>query len=134
MEVKERQNGVKVLVVHLPARLRHNEEAADQAQADVLREYFRQEHIEQYIFWYYTPMALAKSRSFTPALTVYDCMDELAAFKFAPPALREREQELFRKAALVFTGGHTLYEAKSQQHNDAHPFPSASPRRFLWRS
>ncbi|TGD81326.1 glycosyltransferase family 1 protein [Hymenobacter wooponensis] len=125
MEVKERQNGVKVLVVHLPARLRGQDDAADQAQEEVLANYFREQHIEKYIFWYYTPMALGKSRSFQPVLTVYDCMDELAAFKFAPPALQEREQELFRKAALVFTGGHTLYEAKSQQHNDAHPFPSS---------
>ena len=125
MEVKERQNGVKVLVVHLPARLRGQDDAADQAQEEVLANYFRDQHIEKYIFWYYTHMALGKSRSFQPVLTVYDCMDELAAFKFAPPALREREQELFKKAALVFTGGHTLYEAKSQQHNDAHPFPSS---------
>ncbi|WP_152981689.1 glycosyltransferase family 1 protein [Hymenobacter sp. AT01-02] len=125
IEVKERQNGLKVVVVHLPARLRGNEDAADQAQNDVLRQFFAEQNIQQYIFWYYTPMAIAKSRGFTPALTIYDCMDELAAFKFAPPALREREQELFKKADYVFTGGHTLYEAKSQQHPDAHPFPSS---------
>lgn len=125
MEVKERHNGVKVLVVHLPARLHGQEAAAEQAQFEVLSRYFNEQRIEKYIFWYYTPMALGKSRFFKPLLTVYDCMDELAAFKFAPPALREREQELFGKADLVFTGGHTLYEAKSQQHPDAHPFPSS---------
>jgi glycosyltransferase involved in cell wall biosynthesis len=56
---------------------------------------------------------------------VYDCMDELAQFKFAPPELREREQELFQKADLVFTGGQRLYEAKREQHDDAHAFPSS---------
>ena len=70
-------------------------------------------------------MALGKSRQFHPALTVYDCMDELANFKFAHPELKSREQELFTKADLVFTGGHTLYEAKREQHPDAHPFPSS---------
>ncbi|WP_170172470.1 glycosyltransferase family 1 protein [Hymenobacter rigui] len=127
MEVKERQHGLKVLVVHLPNRLRgpEHEAAADQAQFEVLSHYFAEQGLTQYIFWYYTPMALGKSRFFKPALTVYDCMDELAAFKFAPPTLREREQELFEKADLVFTGGHTLYEAKRQQHPDAHPFPSS---------
>ncbi|SNC75522.1 Glycosyl transferases group 1 [Hymenobacter gelipurpurascens] len=125
MEVKERHNGVKVLVVHLPDRLRHQEKESEQIQEAVLSDFFQENNINQYIFWYYTPMALGKSRSFTPQLTVYDCMDELAAFKFAPPMLREREQELFGKADLVFTGGHTLYEAKSQQHADAHPFPSS---------
>lgn len=127
LEVKERQHGLKVLVVHLPNRLRgpEHEAAADQAQFEVLSHYFAEQGLTQYIFWYYTPMALGKSRFFKPALTVYDCMDELAAFKFAPPSLREREQELFEKADLVFTGGHTLYEAKRQQHPDAHPFPSS---------
>lgn len=123
-EVKERQNGqIKVLVAHLPQGL--TEEASDELQAKLLTKYFQEQKITNFIAWYYTPMALAKSRHLQPALTVYDCMDELAAFKFAPPALREREQELFRKADLVFTGGHTLYEAKRQQHADAHPFPSS---------
>ena len=125
VEIKNRDNGVKVVVVHLPQRLRHDENAADQAQFETLSHYFNEQGVTNYIFWYYTPMALGKSRQFTPKLTVYDCMDELAAFKFAPPALREREQELFRKADLVFTGGHTLYESKREQHPDAHPFPSS---------
>ena len=125
LEVKERQNGLKVLVVHLPQRLRANEAGAEQAQFEVLSSYFDANGIEKYIFWYYTPMALGKSRFFKPLLTVYDCMDELAAFKFAPPELKKREQDLFQLADLVFTGGHTLYEAKREQHPDAHPFPSS---------
>ncbi len=125
LEVKERQNGLKVLVVHLPQRLRGQEAAADQAQFEVLSAYFDQQKIKQFAAWYYTPMALGKSRLFKPALTIYDCMDELAAFKFAPSELREREQELFEKADLVFTGGQTLYEAKREQHADAHAFPSS---------
>lgn len=123
LEIKERQNGLRVLVAHLPNGL--DEAAADQAQFELLSQYFDEQGIEKYVFWYYTPMALDKSRHFHPQLTVYDCMDELAAFKFAPPALREREQELFERADLVFTGGMTLYEAKREQHRDAHAFPSS---------
>ncbi len=125
LEVKERQNGVKVLVVHLPQHLRHDEAASDQAQFGVLSKFFKASGVEQFVAWYYTPMALAKSRLFAPALTVYDCMDELAQFKGAPPELRPREQELFAKADLVFTGGQRLYEAKREQHSDAHSFPSS---------
>ncbi|MDQ2769584.1 MAG: glycosyltransferase family 1 protein [Bacteroidota bacterium] len=125
VEIKERPQGLKVVVVHLPQRLRADEAAADQAQFEVLSRYFSEQGLTDYLFWYYTPMALGKSRQFHPQLTVYDCMDELANFKFAPPALKELEQELFRQADLVFTGGHTLYEAKRQQHPDAHPFPSS---------
>ena len=114
MEVKERQNGVKVLVVHLPQRLRGDEAASDQAQFGVLSQFFAENSLTNYAFWYYTPMALGKSRLFKPVLTVYDCMDELAQFKFAPPELRQREQELFEKADLVFTGGQRLYESKRE--------------------
>ena len=125
LEVKERQNGVKVLVVHLPDYLRHDEVASDQAQFGVLSRFFTDGAVTQFVAWYYTPMALGKSRLFAPALTVYDCMDELTQFKFAPPELRQREQELFDRADLVFTGGQRLYEAKREQHADAHAFPSS---------
>jgi glycosyltransferase involved in cell wall biosynthesis len=125
IEVKERQNGVQVLVVHLPHSLQGQDAKADQTQYEVLQRFFTANGLTNYAFWYYTPMALNKSRQFRPVLTVYDCMDELAQFKFAPPELRQREQELFQKADLVFTGGQRIYEAKREQHNDAHAFPSS---------
>ena len=125
IEVKERQNGVKVVVAHLPNRLRADEAASDQTQFELLSHFFTEQSISKYAFWYYTPMALAKSRQFKPLFTVYDCMDELANFKFAPPEMKKLEQELFQKADLVFTGGQTLYEAKREQHADAHAFPSS---------
>ncbi|GAB3836651.1 glycosyltransferase family 1 protein [Hymenobacter jeollabukensis] len=124
LEIKDREEGkLKIVVVHLPEGLA--EEAADKVQADILGEYFKQEKIQDFVAWYYSPMFLAKSRQFKPALTIYDCMDELANFKGAHPELRSREQELFRKAQLVFTGGQTLYEAKTKQHHSAHAFPSS---------
>ena len=125
LEIKERDNGLKVVAAHLPNRLRADEAASDQAQFELLSQFFHEQSLTKYLFWYYTPMALGKSRQFQPLLTVYDCMDELANFKFAPPELKKREQELFQKADLVFTGGHTLYEAKREQHPDAHAFPSS---------
>ena len=125
MEVKERQNGVKVLVVHLPNRLRGNEQASDEAQVAVLKRFFADNGVDTYVFWVYTPMAMRRVQQFQPVLTVYDCMDELAQFKGAPPELRQREQELFKQADLVFTGGQRLYESKREQHADAHSFPSS---------
>lgn len=77
------------------------------------------------IAWYYTPMMLPFTRHLKPACTVYDCMDELANFRFAPPRLLELESELFERADLVFTGGYSLYEAKRSRHPSVHPFPSS---------
>jgi UDP-galactopyranose mutase len=77
------------------------------------------------IRWYYTPMMLAFSRHIDARAVVYDCMDELSAFKFADPALLEREKELFAAADIVFTGGRSLYEAKRERHRSVHCFPSS---------
>ena len=78
--------------------------------------------------WYYTPMMLPFSRHLQAAATVYDCMDELANFRFAPRQLLELERELFATADVVFTGGYSLYEAKKDRHPNVHPFPSSVDR------
>jgi glycosyltransferase involved in cell wall biosynthesis len=78
-----------------------------------------------YVTWYYTPMALKISDHLKPAMVVYDCMDELTAFKFAPQELRDLEKSLMRKADVVFTGGHSLFNAKKHQHQNIYPFPSS---------
>lgn len=83
------------------------------------------EQITNYISWYYTPMALKISSQLTPELIVYDCMDELSAFKFAPVELKLMEAELLKKADVVFTGGLSLYEAKKNSHGNIFPFPSS---------
>ena len=76
------------------------------------------------LLWYYTPHALAFSGHLRGFPVVYDCMDELSAFKDADPALPELERRLMARADLVFTGGHSLFEAKSGQHGAVHCFPS----------
>lgn len=92
----------------------------------ILQQLFSDLAIRKYICWYYTPMALPFTRHLDPMLTVYDCMDELSAFKFAPPALLELEKELLSKATLVFTGGRSLYEHKRAQSSaPVHCFPSS---------
>ena len=78
--------------------------------------------------WYYTPMMLPFWRHIEAIATVYDCMDELANFRFAPPELLTLEQELLDRADVVFTGGFSLYEAKKDRHPNVHPFPSSVDR------
>ena len=75
--------------------------------------------------WYYTPMMLSFSDHVAADCIVYDCMDELSAFKGAPPELLAREQMLLERADLVFTGGTSLYEAKRGRHSNVHAFPSS---------
>jgi UDP-galactopyranose mutase len=94
-------------------------------QRRLLDELLEAERVTQYVLWYYTPMALAFTDHLAPQAIVYDCMDELSAFKGAPAPLREFEIELMRRASVVLTGGQSLYEAKRHQHPNIHPFPSS---------
>ncbi|HEV7446267.1 MAG TPA: hypothetical protein VGO18_27100, partial [Steroidobacteraceae bacterium] len=46
------------------------------------------------VIWYYTPMALRFTADLQPDLCVYDCMDELSAFRNAPQPLVDLERSL----------------------------------------
>jgi len=87
--------------------------------------FMENKQLADYAFWYYTPMALEFTRKYLPELVIYDCMDELSAFKFAPEELKTLEKELLKKADIVFTGGQSLYEAKKNQHANMYAFPSS---------
>jgi UDP-galactopyranose mutase len=80
------------------------------------------------VAWYYTPMMLPFSRHLDASVAIYDCMDELSKFRFAPEQLLDLEQELIGRADLVFTGGTSLYEAKKNRHPSVHCFPSSVDR------
>ena len=95
-------------------------------QQKLLSAYFQSSGLRDYILWYYTPMAMPLASALpAPSLTVYDCMDELSAFKFAPPDIQERESRLMEAADIMFTGGYTLFEAKKNAHKNIHAFPSS---------
>lgn len=114
---------VWVIVPHLQKTLPEEEKIIVLKQ--LLDRFLAKMQVKDYICWYYTPMAISMSDHLTPRLIVYDCMDELSAFKFAPPELKLREKELLSRADIVFTGGHSLYEAKKDCHYNIHPFPSS---------
>ncbi|BAT54244.1 UDP-galactopyranose mutase [Nostoc sp. NIES-3756] len=123
LDVSQDDSGVVVVVPHLPEGL--SEEAIN-ADLRVLVDGLLAEHkISNYICWYYTPMAIAFTSHWQPQAIVYDCMDELSAFKGASPKLKTYEAELFRRANLVFTGGQSLYESKVNHHPNVYAFPSS---------
>lgn len=123
LEIIKHESGVWVIVPHLPAGL--GEEEINATQQTLLDQLFSEYQIQHYICWYYTPMSLAFTYHLQPLAVIYDCMDELAAFKGASPLLKERESALFRRADLVFTGGQSLYEAKRDCHPNVYAFPSS---------
>ncbi len=123
LERRRTPEGVTVCVPHLPEGL--GEAALLAAQRRMLDALLAAEAGRRLVVWFYTPMALAFAAHLSPDLTVYDCMDELSAFRGAPPRLVELERQLLARADLVFTGGRSLYEAKRGKHPQVHCFPSS---------
>lgn len=132
LTVKVTAEGVHVAVPYLPEQTARpapadgaGGEAAHRALRALIDELILRHAIEDYVLWYYTPMALPFTRHLAPAAVLYDCMDELSAFAHAPRSLREREAELLQRADVVLTGGQSLYEAKRGLHPNLHAFPSS---------
>jgi UDP-galactopyranose mutase len=117
------KTGVIVLTPQLPTGLSRAEETA--ALQRLLDGVLGAWPAKPVLRWYYTPMMLPFSEHVAADSVVYDCMDELANFKGAPPDLLPLEQRLIEQADLVFTGGYSLYEAKRHRHPAVHPFPSS---------
>lgn len=123
IEMNLSEEGVWVCVPHLPPGLPPVEEVVTLAMlVDVI---LREHEVEQFVTWYYTPMALPFTSHLRPLASTYDCMDELSAFKGASPCLLELEARLLRSVDLVTTGGQSLYEAKRARHGNVHAFPSS---------
>jgi len=126
LDVKQDDNGVYVVVPRLPIQL--SEAEREQVQRRLMTDLCSKYELESYVLWFYTPMALPITQELSPVAVVYDCMDELSAFKGAPPELLHREAALLEMADVVFTGGRALYEAKRSRHHNIHAFPSSVDR------
>ncbi len=119
----EKNGDVTVIVPNLNSGLKENQIVNELKQ--LLNGLVKENKISNHIAYYYTPMGLNFSRHLKPEVVVYDCMDELSNFKFAPPELKALETELLRIADVVFTGGESLFNAKKNDHKNIHSFPSS---------
>ena len=119
-DISQRENGLHVIQPHLP-----NGCDVDAVMNDLIAGLKADKKIENCVVWFYTPMMIRFADGLEPAAIVYDCMDELSMFKGAPPELIPREDELFERADLVFTGGQSLFEAKRDKHPAVYAFPSS---------
>jgi protoporphyrinogen oxidase/glycosyltransferase involved in cell wall biosynthesis len=117
--------GVTVLRARTPVEAPGFHDDQLPALTALLQETFAAENVNEPVVWFYTPMALPLLDMLQARAVVYDCMDELSAFDFAPRQLQQREAALLSLADLVLTGGPSLYEAKKPLHANVHCFPSA---------
>jgi UDP-galactopyranose mutase len=127
LQVREAHDAenVRIVVPHLPKGM--PEDAREATLKRLLDAHLASQH-GTIVAWYYTPMMLPFSRHIEPTVTVFDAMDELSKFKFAPAKLLELEQEVIDRADILFTGGSSLFEAKKDRHSNVHCFPSSVDR------
>ncbi|MFD2648497.1 glycosyltransferase family 1 protein [Devosia albogilva] len=123
LRVERSNEGVMVAVPMLPHGLSPAE--IDEHLRDLVDGLVADTPAAETVLWYYTPMAMSFSDHLSADVVIYDCMDELSAFRGASPHMRECERKLFAKADIVFTGGMSLYESKRRQHHNVHAFPSS---------
>src|SRR5215210_1020353 len=129
LSLTSKNDNLWIVRPHLPAGT--NIEETEKILKILLDRLLKNKNSDDVIFWYYTPMALSFSSHYKPALTIYDCMDELSHFKNAPRRLKEFEDALLKKADLVFTGGQSLYDYKKDRHHNIHPFPSSIDKKHF---
>src|SRR5436190_903646 len=103
---------VTVLQTYFPAERFHEGAWVDSERLRLLREALSgllAGEFERPVQWFYDPMAVFFAGQLDESAVVYDCMDQLSQFKFAPPELLQREKELLEKADVVFCGGRKLW-------------------------
>ncbi|HTQ09654.1 MAG TPA: glycosyltransferase [Fimbriimonadaceae bacterium] len=125
METFVPQSNIEVAVPHIP-RISDPDEYGRlmrRLTRQILEKAGATSAFDSPLLWYYTPIDSEWSLGhFESSGIIYDCMDELSAFRGARPELVEAEQRLFEWADIVFTGGYELWLRKKAFHPNVHFF------------
>lgn len=80
------------------------------------------------ILWTFSPAVapLVSATRSSVSCVVYDCMDDFFSLLDTPDAamMRQNETQMLEVADLLFTGGHSMFEARKMRHPRAYCFPS----------
>lgn len=120
----EKYPNVSVFLTHLPASRFSDGAWVDAQRTRLLKEALAgplRGRYERPVQWFYDPMAVpAFLGQMGEIANVYDCMDQLSQFRFAPPELISRERQLLEHADVVFAGGYKMWEDKKRHNANAH--------------
>ncbi len=93
--------------------------------APIVQDFLQKEQWDRPVLWFYSAAFSDLASQIPHSLLVYDCMDELSAFKGASSSLIEQERKLLSQGDVIFTGGKSLYEAKKQWSDKVWCYPSS---------
>ncbi len=109
-------------------------ESFPQRMVPMLLSYIRSVKMNKPVLWFYSAEFVDVIDELPHSLIVYDCMDELTAFKDASPLLAAQERYLMESADVMFTGGKSLYESKRQFHSNVFCFPSSVDQKHFHKA
>lgn len=117
-------SNITILQMEFPRSRWHDGAWVDATRLRFLREVLAgplKHQFEKPVQWFYDPMAAPIFlHQVNEIASVYDCMDELSNFKFAPTELAARERVLLQSADLVFAGGRKLWQSKKRFNSNCH--------------
>jgi UDP-galactopyranose mutase len=128
LDCESPEENVVVCRPHLPGPAGAFAPSSHRVLRGLLADLILDHSIREWVAWFYTPMALPVIHGLEPRGILYDCMDELSAFKDAPAELPRLEDTLLERADLVLTGGRSLYRAKKDRNPNVHCFPGSVDR------
>lgn len=115
---------VMVMRTHFPSARFQDGAWVDAERLRLLKEAMQNElqgKFDQPVQWFYDPMAApCFIGKIGERANVYDCMDELSQFKFAPPEIVARERKLLDAADVCFAGGRKMWLSKSRYNDNCH--------------
>ncbi len=92
LDLQKRGENLWVVTPHIQNGLA--EERINIVLQSLIYDLIATQRVNKYLLWYYTPMALSFTHQLNPQSVIYDCMDELSAFKGAPAVMRRRVMTL----------------------------------------
>lgn len=124
LELAKTDQGVLVATPHLPPNGSRSQVEA--AQRRMVNRVVAELGDPRPVLWYCTPMAVGFAGHLKSSAIVYDCTQEPSRVPGAAPELIERERQLFERADVVFTNGHSLcrHKRRTTRHPNIHPFVS----------
>ncbi len=108
-----------------PRWIGHGDPLTQTTYTRLLNAYLADEQFsDDAIVWLYTPMAADFAAAIPHGVLAFDVMDQLSAFKGAPPELLAQERAVLQQSDIVFTGGISLFRDKLYANPNTHLFPS----------
>ena len=120
LHLRETAENVLVVIPYLPTNIEPSKMQA--ALTDLVDELIYEEELIDYTLWYYSPKALSFSRHLQPKAVIFDYLDQLS---FGKDRLETQEDELFKRADIVFAAGQSLYDLKKHGHHNIHSMPNS---------